>query len=82
MLNKPLGVAVPRRKEDGLGGGMIAVIVLSSVTALIICMSIAWLLLLKFGNCVRQPQKIIQPSVGPPSKPSGTSTMTTLLVII
>ncbi|XP_058006606.1 receptor-like serine/threonine-protein kinase ALE2 isoform X2 [Hevea brasiliensis] len=71
--NKPLGVDVTRRKKDGLGGSTIAVIVLSSFTALVIFMAIAWLFMLKCGNCVHQPQQAPQASMTSPAKPSGTA---------
>eukprot|EP00257_Ricinus_communis_P020568 XP_015579827.1 receptor-like serine/threonine-protein kinase ALE2 isoform X1 [Ricinus communis] len=73
ITNKPLGVNVPRRKKDGLAGGMVAIIVLSSVTALVICMAVLWLLLLKCGNCIHQPWPVIKASVSLPEKPSGTA---------
>lgn len=54
---KPLGVDVSRRKKDGLGGRMIAVIVLSSVTAFVICMGFVLLLLLKCRCCVHRSEQ-------------------------
>ncbi|XP_037497723.1 receptor-like serine/threonine-protein kinase ALE2 isoform X2 [Jatropha curcas] len=74
ITNKPLGVDVPKRKKDGLNGSLIAVIVVSSFTALVICIAIAWLLLLKRGNCVHQPQQVSQASVTSPTKPSAGPT--------
>lgn len=46
-LFKPLGVDVPRRTKNETSGGMIAVVVLSSVSAFAVCMGVLWLLLLK-----------------------------------
>ncbi|KAF2323554.1 hypothetical protein GH714_036082 [Hevea brasiliensis] len=71
--DKPLGVDAPRRKKDSLGGSMMAVIILSSFTALVICMAVAWLFLLKCRNCVHQPLQVPQASVTSPAKPSGTA---------
>ncbi|XP_011000800.1 PREDICTED: receptor-like serine/threonine-protein kinase ALE2 isoform X1 [Populus euphratica] len=71
--NKPLGVDVPRRKNKGLGGSMVAVIVLSSFTVLVICMAIAWLLLLKCGTQVHEPQHVLQELESSPVKGSGAT---------
>ncbi|XP_043812053.1 receptor-like serine/threonine-protein kinase ALE2 isoform X2 [Manihot esculenta] len=73
ITNKPLGVDVRRMRKDGLGGRMIAVIVFSSFSALVICMAIAWLFLLKRGNCVHQPQQVPHASMTSPAKPSGSA---------
>ncbi|CAA2974664.1 receptor-like serine threonine- kinase ALE2 [Olea europaea subsp. europaea] len=48
---KPLGVDVPRTRKDGTGKTMVIVIVLSAVTAFVVCMGCIWLLLLKCGCC-------------------------------
>nr|TKS16353.1 receptor-like serine/threonine-protein kinase ALE2 isoform X2 [Populus alba] len=71
--NKPLGVDVPRRKKKGLGGSMVAVIVLSSFTVLVICMAIAWFLLLKCGTQVHEPQQVLQELESSPVKASGAT---------
>lgn len=71
--DKPLGADVPRRKKDALGGSTTAIIILSSFTALVICIAAAWLFLLKYGNCAHQPQRVSQLSVTSPAKPSGTA---------
>ncbi|XP_065867839.1 receptor-like serine/threonine-protein kinase ALE2 isoform X2 [Euphorbia lathyris] len=68
---KPLGVNVPRRSNDRLGGGMIALIVLSSFAALFTCMAIAWLFLLKCGTCVHQSLEVPQTLHTSPAKPPG-----------
>uniref|UniRef100_A0A2P2JSF5 Receptor-like serine/threonine-protein kinase ALE2 isoform X1 n=1 Tax=Rhizophora mucronata TaxID=61149 RepID=A0A2P2JSF5_RHIMU len=75
--NKPLGVDVPRKKKDGIAGSMIAVIVLSIFIAFIICAAIAWLLLLKCGACVQQPQVPHPTKISSPSKPSDSAGTTT-----
>ncbi|CAK7356859.1 unnamed protein product [Dovyalis caffra] len=71
--NKPFAVYVHRRKKHGLGGSMIAVIVLSSFTVLVICMAIAWLLQLKCGTQVHESQQVPQELVSSPVKASGTT---------
>ncbi|CAB4272395.1 unnamed protein product [Prunus armeniaca] len=69
---KPLGVDVPRRKRDGLGKSMIAVIVVSSFTAFLLCVGVVWLLLLKCGPChSRQLEKFPQTLTSSPTKLSG-----------
>ncbi|XVF26974.1 hypothetical protein REPUB_Repub14bG0066500 [Reevesia pubescens] len=55
---KPLGVDVPRKKRDGLTRSMIAVIILSSFSAFVVCLGIIWLILLKYGACVKEPEHI------------------------
>ncbi|KAF9685136.1 hypothetical protein SADUNF_Sadunf03G0023100 [Salix dunnii] len=70
--NKPLGVDVPRREKKGLGGSMMAVIILSSFTVLVICMAIAWLLLLKCGTHVHEPQQVPR-ELESPVKASGAT---------
>lgn len=62
---------MPRRKNHGLGGSMISVIVLSCFTAFIICVGLAWLLLLKSSSCVRHPEQIPHALILSPMKPSG-----------
>ncbi|KAK9282400.1 hypothetical protein L1049_005317 [Liquidambar formosana] len=67
---KPLGVEVPIGKKDSLGGSMIAVIALSSFMAFVICMGIAWLLLLKCGVC--RPEQVPHALISS-AKPSGAA---------
>ncbi|KAK4781204.1 hypothetical protein SAY87_017310 [Trapa incisa] len=44
--NKPLGVDLPRRQhKHGLSAGLVAVIVLSSIVAVVLCTAICWILL-------------------------------------
>ena len=68
---KPLGVDVPRRRNDGLGRSMIVVIVLSSITAFVICLGIVWLLLLKCGPHVHQPGDTPQTLISSTAKLTG-----------
>ena len=70
---KPLGVDVPKNKTDGLTQSMIAVIILSSFSAFVVCLGIIWLILLKYGACVKEPEHIPQAITFSPAKPSGTS---------
>ncbi|XP_062087688.1 receptor-like serine/threonine-protein kinase ALE2 isoform X2 [Humulus lupulus] len=53
---KPLGVDVSRRKHNGLSKSMIAIIVISSFTAFVVCLGVVWLLLLKFGYHIHKQQ--------------------------
>nr|DAD48993.1 TPA_asm: hypothetical protein HUJ06_018930 [Nelumbo nucifera] len=69
----PLGVDVRRRQKGGLGGSMIAIIVLSSAIAIVLCIGVAWLLLLKFGKHVAQPASTIEALVPSLTKPSGAA---------
>ncbi|XAR49941.1 Non-specific serine/threonine protein kinase [Bertholletia excelsa] len=68
---QPLGVDVPRKRRDQPHGSMIAVIILSSAAALVVCMAVIWLLLLKC-SCIHQPKEtphVLMSSLG---KLSGT----------
>ncbi|GAY38537.1 hypothetical protein CUMW_037440 [Citrus unshiu] len=69
---KPLGVEVPMRKKGGLRGSMIAAIVLSSFTALVLCFGIA-VFLLKRG-AFRQPEQTPHDVICAPAKLSGATT--------
>uniref|UniRef100_A0A5B6YLM2 Putative receptor-like serine/threonine-protein kinase ALE2 n=1 Tax=Davidia involucrata TaxID=16924 RepID=A0A5B6YLM2_DAVIN len=74
---KPIGVDVPRKQKGGLGGSMIAVIVLSSVTAFVVCIGVIWLLLLKCGGCALQSEQtphVLMSSHGKPSGAAGSLT--------
>jgi hypothetical protein len=64
---------VPRGKNNGLGGSMITLIVMSSFTAFIICVGLAWLLLLKCGSGVHRSEQIPHVFISSPKKPSGTT---------
>lgn len=71
MEMKPLGVEVRRRKKGRIGRGIIAVIVLSSFTAFVICLGVVWLLLLKCRCQVPKPHDIPQASMFFSTKPIG-----------
>ncbi|KAF4362059.1 hypothetical protein F8388_023911 [Cannabis sativa] len=56
QILKPLGVDVSRRKHNGLSKSMIAVIIVSSFTAFVVCLAVVWFLLLKFGSHTHKQQ--------------------------
>ncbi|KAL6972716.1 hypothetical protein U1Q18_026889 [Sarracenia purpurea var. burkii] len=68
---KPLGVNVPSKRKNRPHGGMIAVTVLSSLAAFVVCMGVIWLFLLKFGG-VHQREQTPHVSISSHEKPSGT----------
>lgn len=68
---KPLGVDVPRKQKHMLGGSIITVIVLSSVTAFVVCMGVAWVLVLKCRGHVHQAEDIPHSLIPSFTKPSG-----------
>ncbi|XP_058750324.1 receptor-like serine/threonine-protein kinase ALE2 [Vicia villosa] len=57
MMMKPLGVAIPKKKEEGSNGRMVFIIALSSVTAFVLFLGLAWLCLLKYSSCIHQHEK-------------------------
>lgn len=72
--NKPLGVDVRNRQhKDGLGGGIIAVIVLSAFVAVVLCSAAALVLLFKYRKHVSDlastpralPSSLKEPSGNP-----------------
>ncbi|KAF9614180.1 hypothetical protein IFM89_015688 [Coptis chinensis] len=67
----PLGVDVRRKREGGLGGSIIAIIVLSSFAALVLCAGAAWLLVLKCGNHSHLAGKTPRSSIRSIAKQSG-----------
>ncbi|KAK8618745.1 hypothetical protein V6N13_132726 [Hibiscus sabdariffa] len=70
---KPLGVYVPKAR-DGFIRGMIAVILLSSFSAFVVCSSgIIWLILSKYGACVKGPEHIPLAITFSPAKPPVSS---------
>lgn len=73
---KPLGVDLPKKQhKKGLGGGIIAVIVLSASLAVILCSAAAWIFLFKCRDNVSQPgltPKVLQPSLAKPSGAPGS----------
>ncbi|MED6123010.1 hypothetical protein PIB30_045352 [Stylosanthes scabra] len=74
-IMKPLGVDVSgKTKGESNNGRMIVVIVLSSVTAFVIFIGLAWLALLKYRSCVIKPEQGPDVLVSPSSKQSGTPT--------
>lgn len=70
---KPLGVDVPRTRKNGIGKSMITVIVLSSVTAFVVCIGVIWILSLKYGFCASRPVKTPHVSISSQGKTSGTN---------
>ncbi|XP_022964175.1 receptor-like serine/threonine-protein kinase ALE2 isoform X3 [Cucurbita moschata] len=68
---KPLGVDVPRRRKEGLSGNMIAVITISSFTAFVMCVGLAWLCLLRCRVFAHQAAQAPQNLIASPTKPSG-----------
>ncbi|XVF74394.1 hypothetical protein PTKIN_Ptkin13bG0107000 [Pterospermum kingtungense] len=68
---KPLGVDVPKNKRGGLTRSMIAVIILSSFSAFVVCLGIICLVLLKHGACNKEPAHVAQVVTLSPAKPSG-----------
>lgn len=76
MPEKPLGVDVPRARKGGTDGSLIAVIVLSSATAFIVCVAVVWFLLVKCGCSICQPNQT--EVVSSRNKPSGTHQLITI----
>ncbi|KAJ4950562.1 hypothetical protein NE237_027394 [Protea cynaroides] len=68
---KPLGVDVRRRRKEGLGGSMIAIIALSSFVVMVLCIGAAWLLLLKCRSDSNQLAKNLPTVVPSLARPSG-----------
>lgn len=69
---KPLGVDVPRVRKNGIGKNMITVIVLSSVTAFVVCIGVIWILWLKYGCCTYRPVQTPHVLISSQGKTSGT----------
>ncbi|XP_031104932.1 receptor-like serine/threonine-protein kinase ALE2 [Ipomoea triloba] len=70
---KPLGVDVPRIRKNGIGKNMIIVIVLSSVTAFVVCIGVIWILWLKFGCCTYRPVQTPHVLISSQGKTSGAA---------
>ncbi|KAL4278593.1 hypothetical protein GQ457_03G041030 [Hibiscus cannabinus] len=70
---KPLGVDVPKRKREGITRSMIAVIILSCFSAFVVCLGIIWLILWKYGACIKKLEHLPQTTTFSPSKPSGSA---------
>lgn len=76
MPFKPIGVDIPRNGKDNKSkpnGSMIAVIILSSVTAFVVLIGALWLFLLKCGCCSSdsQTEKTLPTHTSSHGKPSG-----------
>ena len=70
-IMKPLGVDVSRKTKGGSNGRMIIVIVLSSVTAFVLFIGLAWLCLLKYSSCVIEQEQVPDVLISSSSKQSG-----------
>ncbi|XP_058001966.1 receptor-like serine/threonine-protein kinase ALE2 isoform X2 [Hevea brasiliensis] len=71
---KPLGVDVHKRQQnDGLGGGIIAIIALSASVALVLCSAVVWFLLVRHRGRTSQPTPTPHPLPPSIAKPSGTT---------
>ncbi|XP_027334657.1 receptor-like serine/threonine-protein kinase ALE2 isoform X2 [Abrus precatorius] len=70
---KPLGVDVSKNKKEGSNGRMIVIIVLSSVTAFVVFISLAWLCLLKYHSCANERKEIPDGLIRSYSKQSKTA---------
>lgn len=71
-LLKPLGVDISGKQKNGLDGRVLATIVISSVTAFVICAGIAWISIVRCGCSPPQLEAPITP-VSSFTKPSGAS---------
>ncbi|TKY64369.1 Receptor serine/threonine-protein kinase ALE2 [Spatholobus suberectus] len=70
MMMKPLGVDVPKKKKEGSNGRMIVLIVLSSVTAFVLFIGLAWLCLLKCRAYVHEQETVPDSLISSSSKQS------------
>ncbi|XP_009352656.2 receptor-like serine/threonine-protein kinase ALE2 [Pyrus x bretschneideri] len=71
---KPLGVYMDKRKnKNGLSGGVIAIIALSSFVAVALCSAAAWVFLFKPRDCASQPAATPRALLPSSEKPSGTA---------
>ncbi|KAK9054749.1 hypothetical protein SSX86_025828 [Deinandra increscens subsp. villosa] len=74
---KPFGVDIPRNKREDkskLNGSIVAVVIISSVTAVVVLIGAFWLLLLKCGCCSSnsRSEKVRHTRTSSQGKPSGT----------
>ncbi|CAJ1955416.1 unnamed protein product [Sphenostylis stenocarpa] len=76
---KPLGVDVSRKQKEGSGGRMGIMILLSSFTAFVLFIGVAWLFLLKCGSCTIEPEHIPDAKIPTSSKLSGTASARSLI---
>ncbi|XP_057455235.1 receptor-like serine/threonine-protein kinase ALE2 isoform X2 [Lotus japonicus] len=58
MMMKPLGVDVSKKEKEGSNGRMIFIIVLSSITAFVLFIGLAWLCMLKCGTYVHKKEQV------------------------
>ncbi|KAG4384840.1 hypothetical protein GLYMA_13G350000v4 [Glycine max] len=75
---KPLGVDISGKKKEGGGGRMVIMIVLSSFTAFVLFIGVAWLCLLKCDSCTLEPEQIPDVKIQSSSKRSGTASARSL----
>lgn len=68
---KPIGVNV-KKKKGKISGALIAIIILSSIIALVIIVGTAWILLLRCRNSYSQPSLSSHQSLLPLSRPLGS----------
>lgn len=73
MTIKPLGVDVSRMRKKGIARNMIIVIVISSVTAFVMCMGFIWLMFLKCECSTQSPEQPPHILISSQGKPSGGS---------
>ncbi|RDX73546.1 Receptor-like serine/threonine-protein kinase ALE2, partial [Mucuna pruriens] len=69
-MMKPLGVDVSKKKNEGSNGRMIVIIVLSSVTAFVLFIGLAWLCLLKCHTYVHENESVPDGLISSSSKQS------------
>lgn len=72
-LLKPLGVDVPRRRKNRSDGRQLAAIVISSITALVICVSIVWVLTVRYQRSTPQLEELAPTPMSSFTKPSGAA---------
>lgn len=78
-LLKPLGVNVPRRNKNRSYRSLLAAIVLSSITAFVICASIAWVLIVRCKYSAHHLEEVPPTPVSSSTKVSGTTGATKFL---
>ena len=78
-LLKPLGVNVPRRNKNRSYRSLLAAIVISSITAFVICASIAWVLIVRCKYSAHHLEVVPPTPVSSFTKVSGTTGMMALL---
>lgn len=77
----PLGVDVRKQKEKQ-SGTVIAIIVLSAVMALVLCVGAAWVFLLKHGEMSHLPKPTPQISLPSFAKASGSNISYSICVMV